>query len=61
MENKFEVIEDFQSPQHSKTNDVEMVQVTLQEVKDDDPQESVDWRPQFYKASEHPVQLMVGS
>ena len=63
MEDKFELIEDFQSPKRSKNRltDTEMVQITFQEENDeDDPIEvTADWRPQFYKASEHPVQLMV--
>ena len=59
MEDKFELIEDFQSPKRSRSSDVEMVQITLQEVKDDNDTQGADWRPQFYKASEHPVQLMV--
>ena len=60
MDDKFELIEDFQSPKRSKSSDMEMVQITLQEVNDDNEQQNADWRPQFYKASEHPVQLMVG-
>ena len=61
MEDKFELIEDFQSPRRAKNadDDMEMVQITLQEVKDDNEPQGTDWQPQFYKASEHPVQQMV--
>ncbi len=51
MEDKFELIEDFQSPKRSKT----VIDITLQEEDIDDD----DWRPKYYDSSEHPLKLMV--
>ena len=55
IEDKFQLIEDFRSPKQAKSSDTEMVQFAITEEK----AEERDWQPQFYKASEHPVQLMV--
>ena len=59
IEDKFQLIDDFQSPKRAKSSDTEMVQFSITEEKADDEGSNSDWQPKFYKASEHPVQLMV--
>ena len=46
MEDKFELVEDFQSPKRPQS-EVNKFNVN-------------DWRPEYYDLSEHPLKLMVG-
>ena len=55
MEDKFDLVEDFRSPKHSKS-DINVVPLAVQEDWDDNDN---DWRPKYYDASEHPLQMMV--
>ena len=49
MEDKFELVDDFQSPKHSKS--------TIDAPFEDE--HNVDWRPLYYDSSEHPLRIMV--
>ena len=52
MEDKFELVDDFQSPKRSKT----VIDIPLEEEGDVDDD---NWRPKYYDSSEHPLRLMV--
>lgn len=52
MEDKFELVDDFQSPKQSKAT----IDTPFEEEHDIDVD---NWRPIYYDSSEHPLRLMV--
>ncbi len=57
MEDKFELVEDFLSPKRAK-KEVNIVR-RVTSYGERDHHDDDEWRPKYYKVSEHPLKLMV--